>query len=88
MFSDYKSIRRAYTPPVTPIGGRRPRPISGSDSDVRVKMNFSPSGILQNFALPRPFRRRNKSRVIYLFHNPPPFFLIILASNESLLTAC
>lgn len=63
MFSDYKSIRRTYTPPVTPIGGRRP--ISGSDGDVRVKMNFTPSGILQNFALPRPFRKRNKSKDRY-----------------------
>ncbi|GFR19562.1 ras association domain-containing protein 1 [Trichonephila clavata] len=65
MFSDYKSIRRAYTPPVTPIRGRKPRPISGSDGDVRVKLNFTPSGILQNFALPRPFRRRNKSKDRY-----------------------
>ncbi|CAL1293337.1 unnamed protein product [Larinioides sclopetarius] len=65
MFSEYKSIRRAYTPPVTPIRGRKPRPISGSDGDVRVKLNFTPSGILQNFALPRPFRRRNKSKDRY-----------------------
>ncbi|XP_015903645.2 ras association domain-containing protein 1 [Parasteatoda tepidariorum] len=65
MFSDYKSIRRAYTPPVTPIRGRKPRPISGSDGDVRIKLNFSPSGILQNFAFPHPFRRRNKSKDRY-----------------------
>ncbi|GIY33688.1 ras association domain-containing protein 1 [Caerostris darwini] len=65
MFSDYKSIRRAYTPPVTPIRGRKPRPISGSDGDVRVKLNLTPSGILQNFAFPRPFRRRNKSKDRY-----------------------
>ncbi|KAG8182117.1 hypothetical protein JTE90_002612 [Oedothorax gibbosus] len=65
MFSDYKSIRRTYTPPVTPIRGQKPRPISGSDGDVRVKLNFSPSGILQSFALPRPFRKRNKSKDRY-----------------------
>lgn len=59
MFSDYKSIRKAYTPPVTPT---HRRPIHVSDGDARIKLNFSPSGILHNFALPRPFRKRNKSK--------------------------